>query len=85
MPATQQSTTEHNGIEEKHSDAGETVSLGDNGGLDSLPPPPKLSPEQEMRLYRKIDVWLLPILTMMYLASFLDRGMSLALDDSSVH
>ena len=41
-----------------------------------LPPPPNLTPEQEKRLYRKIDLRLMPILTLMYLCSFLDRSKS---------
>lgn len=40
----------------------------------SLPPPPVLDHEQERRLYRKIDLRLMPILSIMYLCSFLDRG-----------
>ncbi|EKM57338.1 uncharacterized protein PHACADRAFT_160834 [Phanerochaete carnosa HHB-10118-sp] len=44
------------------------------GGDNKLPPPPKLTPEQEAKLYRKVDLWLMPILTIMYLFSFLDRG-----------
>ncbi|KAI0649688.1 MFS general substrate transporter [Trametes meyenii] len=44
------------------------------GGEDQLPPPPDLTPEQEKALYRKIDMRLMPILTLMYLCSFLDRG-----------
>lgn len=39
-----------------------------------LPSPPKLTPEEEKKLYRKIDWRLMPILTLMYLCSFLDRG-----------
>jgi hypothetical protein len=46
----------------------------DFGGDSKLPSPPKLTPEQEKRLYRKVDLWLMPILTLMYLFSFLDRG-----------
>lgn len=46
----------------------------DFGGDSKLPPPPKLTPEQEAKLYRKVDLWLMPILTVMYLFSFLDRG-----------
>ncbi|KAJ3536287.1 hypothetical protein NM688_g6858 [Phlebia brevispora] len=46
----------------------------DFSGDSKLPPPPKLTPEQEKKLYRKVDLWLMPILTLMYLASFLDRG-----------
>ena len=41
---------------------------------DKLPPPPPLTPEQERKLWRKIDLWLMPMLTLMYLCSFLDRG-----------
>ncbi|PSR77859.1 hypothetical protein PHLCEN_2v7680 [Hermanssonia centrifuga] len=41
---------------------------------DDFPPPQKLTPEQEKKLYRKIDYRLMPILTLMYLCSFLDRG-----------
>jgi hypothetical protein len=36
--------------------------------------PPTLTPEEEKRLYRKIDIRLMPMLTAMYLVSFLDRG-----------
>ena len=46
----------------------------DFGGESKLPPPPKLTPEQEKKLYRKIDFRLMPILSLMYLCSFLDRG-----------
>ncbi|KAI5118655.1 hypothetical protein M0805_002575 [Coniferiporia weirii] len=46
----------------------------DFGGESSLPLPPTLSPEQEKNLYRKIDYRLMPILSLMYLCSFLDRG-----------
>ncbi|KAH9914907.1 MFS general substrate transporter [Epithele typhae] len=44
------------------------------GDPDELPPPPTLTAEQEKRLWRKIDLHLVPILTLMYLCSFLDRG-----------
>ncbi|KAI8996642.1 MFS general substrate transporter [Trametes punicea] len=44
------------------------------GGEETLPPPPDLTPEQVKALYRKIDLKLMPILTIMYLCSFLDRG-----------
>lgn len=63
--------------EKKREEAIETVSsesVTDYGGDTSLPPPPKLTPEQEKKLYRKVDLWLMPILTLMYLFSFLDRG-----------
>jgi hypothetical protein len=44
-----------------------------------LPPAPELSPEQETRLWRKIDMRLMPMLSLMYLMSFLDRGACWAL------
>jgi hypothetical protein len=44
------------------------------GGELELPPPPQYSEEQEKRLWRKIDLRLMPMLTLMYLVSFLDRG-----------
>lgn len=46
----------------------------DFGGDSKLPPPPQLTAEQEKKLWRKIDMRLMPILSLMYLASFLDRG-----------
>ncbi|KAF8624703.1 hypothetical protein AX17_007034 [Amanita inopinata Kibby_2008] len=46
----------------------------DFGGDSTLPPPPTLTPEQERKLWRKVDLRLLPILSIMYLMSFLDRG-----------
>ncbi|EPS96925.1 hypothetical protein FOMPIDRAFT_1032200 [Fomitopsis schrenkii] len=36
--------------------------------------PPRLTIEQEMRLWRKVDMRIIPMLTVMYLCSFLDRG-----------
>ncbi|RDX52238.1 MFS general substrate transporter [Lentinus brumalis] len=36
--------------------------------------PPSLSPGEQRRLWRKIDMRLMPILTVMYLCSFVDRG-----------
>jgi hypothetical protein len=39
-----------------------------------LPPAPELSASEEARLWRKIDRRLLPMLTLMYLVSFMDRG-----------
>ncbi|KAK1228308.1 hypothetical protein PQX77_008653 [Marasmius sp. AFHP31] len=40
---------------------------------------PDLTPEQEARMWRKIDLRLLPILGSMYCMSFLDRGASVVL------
>ncbi|KAH8112963.1 MFS general substrate transporter [Phellopilus nigrolimitatus] len=46
----------------------------DFSGDSSLPSPPVLTLEQEKKLYRKIDSRLMPILSIIYLCSFLDRG-----------
>ena len=46
----------------------------DFGGDSTLPPPPTLTLEEEKRIYRKIDLRIMPILVLMYLCSFLDRG-----------
>lgn len=46
----------------------------DFGGESQLPPPPALSKEEERKLWRKIDLRLMPILCVMYLMSFMDRG-----------
>uniref|UniRef100_A0A8H7XRE6 MFS general substrate transporter n=1 Tax=Psilocybe cubensis TaxID=181762 RepID=A0A8H7XRE6_PSICU len=46
----------------------------DFGGDTTLPPPPKLTPEEESRLWQKVDLRLMPILALMYLLSFMDRG-----------
>ena len=43
--------------------------------FDSLTPP-TLTPEEETKIWRKIDMRLMPILTLLYLFSFLDRGIS---------
>ena len=46
----------------------------DFGGESSVPPPPTLTPEAAHRLWQKIDQKLMPILALMYLLSFMDRG-----------
>ena len=38
--------------------------------------PPTLTPEEEAKVWRKIDIRLMPILALLYLFSFLDRGAS---------
>jgi hypothetical protein len=48
--------------------------LADWGGEGRLPPPPKLTPSQELTLYRKLDRRLMPILCLMYLMASMDRG-----------
>ncbi|KAJ3926074.1 MAG: major facilitator superfamily domain-containing protein [Lentinula lateritia] len=44
------------------------------GGESQLPPPPDLSQEDERKLWWKIDLRLMPILCVIYLMSFMDRG-----------
>ncbi|KAG0692281.1 MFS general substrate transporter [Suillus ampliporus] len=56
-------TSKHNRHEERHEDS--------DLNLKNVP---MLTPEQERRLWRKIDLRLMPILSLMYLLSFLDRG-----------
>ncbi|KAG7087157.1 hypothetical protein E1B28_013137 [Marasmius oreades] len=46
----------------------------DESGSSILSQPPKLTEEEERKLWRKIDRRLMPILCLMYLMSFLDRG-----------
>ncbi|KAJ7497700.1 MFS general substrate transporter [Mycena latifolia] len=46
----------------------------DFAGDSALPPPPTLSAEEERKLWWKVDMRLMPILSLMYLLSFLDRG-----------
>lgn len=46
----------------------------DFGGETSLPPPPTLTEAEEKKLWRKIDARLMPILALLYLLSFIDRG-----------
>ncbi len=43
-----------------------------NGG--TLLSPPELTPAQESKLWRKMDLRLLPILALIYLMAFMDRG-----------
>lgn len=56
---------------EKDRDEGSVFEFGSDS---ELPPPPVLTEEEEKRLYRKLDWRLMPILSLMYLFSFLDRG-----------
>ncbi|KAI8996646.1 MFS general substrate transporter [Trametes punicea] len=46
----------------------------DGSTVDVLPPAPVLTAEEERRLWRKIDMRLIPIATVLYLVSYLDRG-----------
>ena len=49
----------------------------DSAEASKLLPPLTLSAEDEKKLYRRIDLRIMPILTLMYVCSFLDRGPSL--------
>lgn len=49
--------------------------------LQSIPPPPELSAVHQRRIWRKIDIRLLPILTLMYLCAYLDRGKRISHED----
>lgn len=73
--ASAQITTVENVNDEKRGER-DDVSVVDFGGDSELPPPPVLTEEEERRLYRKLDWRLMPILSLMYLFSFLDRGQS---------
>ena len=55
-------------------DVASSVEDVDFGGESKLPPPPTLTEEEERKLWRKVDLKLMPILSLMYLLSFLDRG-----------
>lgn len=64
-------------VEKKMADDAEAMvsearpfTYGENG----LPPPPAYTAEEERRLWRKIDMRIIPIATLMYLVSYLDRG-----------
>jgi len=46
----------------------------DSGNGNDPDPPPGLTVDQEKKIWRKIDLRLMPILALMYMASFLDRG-----------
>ncbi|KAF9255008.1 MFS general substrate transporter [Marasmius fiardii PR-910] len=50
------------------------VETNDDESSTGLSPPPKLTEAEERKLWRKIDRRLMPILCLMYLFSFLDRG-----------
>jgi hypothetical protein len=46
----------------------------DLGGEAQLSPPLELTAAQELALYRKIDLRLMPIMILMYLLASMDRG-----------
>ncbi|KAF8063507.1 MFS general substrate transporter [Lyophyllum atratum] len=59
-------------LERSDSDAQRVVY--DFGEETSLPPPPRLTAVEERKLWRKVDARLIPILALLYLLSFIDRG-----------
>ncbi|OJT03631.1 High-affinity nicotinic acid transporter [Trametes pubescens] len=62
-------------IEEKDSEVEAAIEVTQlTAGSDRLPPPPVLTAEEERRLWRKVDMRLIPISTLLYLVSYLDRG-----------
>lgn len=63
-------------LPDSHDDKGSSNTVEDQLNVAGSP---MLSDAEQRRLYRKIDMRLLPILTVMLLCSFLDRGMLQAL------
>lgn len=62
-------------IGEKNGDVEATIEVSQLAvGSGELPPPPVLTAEEERRLWRKVDMRLIPISTLLYLVSYLDRG-----------
>jgi hypothetical protein len=53
----------------------EHLSKGESNPVDSLTPP-TLTPKEEARAWRKVDIRLIPIVALLYLFSFMDRGTS---------
>lgn len=73
--STHQGQTPASPIEEKDGDVEATIEVTQfTAGSDGLPPPPVLTTEEERRLWRKVDMRLIPISTLLYLVSYLDRG-----------
>lgn len=64
--------------EKGHTDAIEEAVSRDHtlayGGDDTLPAPPILSVQEERRLWRRIDARLVPMTSILYLCSFVDRS-----------
>lgn len=60
-----------NSISPKHDQC--DVERSEDSALD-LKNVPMLTPEQEKKLWRKIDMRIMPILSLMYLLAFLDRS-----------
>ncbi|KAI0649702.1 MFS general substrate transporter [Trametes meyenii] len=50
------------------------VVVAESVGSDELPDPPILTADEERRLWRKIDLRLIPIATILYLVSYVDRS-----------
>ncbi|KAH7921928.1 MFS general substrate transporter [Leucogyrophana mollusca] len=60
--------------EEKQVNGPDLKEVYSDTASDANTPPVVLSEEEEKRLWRKVDLRILPILSLMYLLSFLDRG-----------
>lgn len=50
--------------------------VGSTSDSFDLLTPPTLTPEEEAKVWRKVDIRLVPIVSLLYLFSFLDRGTS---------
>lgn len=61
---------DEHGVNEKLDNVSDDIDLGES----SLPSPPTLTPEEERRLYRKIDLRLIPILALIYLLDSMDKN-----------
>ena len=64
-------------MEEAEKSSGNHLELYSKSTSDSLDfhKKPTLTPEEEARVWRKTDIRLMPVLALLYLFSFLDRGM----------
>jgi len=60
-----------NSVVSTYLDITASESLGDS----TLPAPPSLTPEEERKLWLKLDVRLLPIVGLLFLMSYMDKCM----------
>lgn len=59
----------------EHREHLEVASTDSAAGEGAVKPPSRMfTPDEENKLYRKLDWHLMPILTLLYLLSFMDRG-----------
>ncbi|ESK89448.1 mfs nicotinic acid transporter tna1 [Moniliophthora roreri MCA 2997] len=71
MASSKPSSIEEKGSQSRMEDYADKADIG---GESLLPAPPTFTEEEERKLWRKIDRRLMPMLCLMYLMSFLDRG-----------